>query len=174
MLPGTLALFTVLGPVRPCTTLSCPYVDGNMLIMVICWWSPVWRDPETAGAFELPNSHSLSVVFYPCFTCFCYMFPSYVMKLWTLNFLPSFLSWCHWWEDTRPSPALLYWKWWKAGQGLGTRLLFSTLVVYIAPTSHHWGLLPHTCINKQKMCKQTRRPLKRVYPQGRSQFINRE
>ena len=26
-------------------------------------------------------------------------------------------------KDTRPSPALLYWKRWKAGRGLGTYLL---------------------------------------------------
>ena len=33
--------------------------------------------------------------------------------------------------------------------------LFSTLIVYIAPTWHHWSRLPHTCINKQKMRTQT-------------------
>ena len=34
------------------------------------------------------------------------------------------LSRCHVRKDTRPSPALPYWKQWKAGQGLGTRLFF--------------------------------------------------
>ena len=33
--------------------------------------------------------------------------------------------------------------------------LFSTLIVYIAPTWHQWGRLQHNCINKQKMHKQT-------------------
>ena len=36
--------------------------------------------------------------------------------------------------------------------------LFSTLTVYIAPTSHQLGRLPHTYSNKQKMHEQTRRP----------------
>ena len=32
------------------------------------------------------------------------------------------------------------------------------IIVYIAHTSHQWGRLPHTCINKWKICEQTRRP----------------
>ena len=36
--------------------------------------------------------------------------------------------------------------------------LFSTSIVYTAPTSHQWGRLLHTCFSKRKIYQQTRRP----------------
>ena len=64
----------------------CHHALHRALGMPICWWSPVWRDPEIAGAFKLSNSQWCE--FYLFFTCVCYTFcnvPSWVIW-WTLNF----------------------------------------------------------------------------------------